>query len=411
MHSFKKDFPIFKNTYNGHRLVYLDSAATSQKPQVVIDAVKEFFERNNANVHRGIYPLAEKATAKIEEVRGKVAKFINASDESEIVFTHGTTEALNLLASSYGSRLSRENGVLLTEMEHHSNLIPWQHYAELRNAPVQFLALDNNGVLDGRIIDSSGEEVLNTMNTYSTISFAHVSNVLGTITTPARLFEKIQNIDKEATIILDAAQSVPHMPIDVRTLGADYITFSGHKMLSPTGVGILWGKQKLLNKLQPLMYGSQMIVDVSLHSAVFQKSPYLFESGTLPLEGIVGFGAAVDYLRDIGMNKIREHETRLTCHAIDRLKKVDGITIYGPSDVTLRSGVISFNLRGIHPHDIAQVLGSKNICVRAGHHCAMPLHKKLGIPASVRISFSIYNDEEDVETLIAELRTVLSIFH
>ncbi|MEN9408026.1 MAG: hypothetical protein RLZZ455_1242, partial [Candidatus Parcubacteria bacterium] len=376
-----------------------------------IDAVREFFERNNANIHRGIYPLAEKATAKIEEVRGKVAKFINASDVSEIVFTHGTTEALNLLASSYGSQFSQKKGVLLTEMEHHSNLIPWQHYAELRNSPVEFLTVGGDGVLDGRIIDSDGNEAFNTMNMYSVISFAHVSNVLGAITTPKSLFEKNQKIDTKAAVIVDAAQSVPHMPVDVKSLQADYITFSGHKMLSPAGVGILWGKQNLLNKVEPLLYGSQMIVDVSLGSAVFQKPPYLFESGTLPLEGIVGLGAAIDYLSDIGMDKIREHEIRLISYAIERLKKVDGITIYGPLDPSLRSGVISFNLRGIHPHDIAQVLGSKNICVRAGHHCAMPLHKKLGIPASVRISFGIYNDEEDIEAVIEGLQSVSDLFH
>lgn len=410
MNKYKKDFPIFKHKYNGHRLVYLDSAATSQKPQVVINAVRDFYAEYNSNIHRGIYPIAEKATAKIEEVRKKVADFINASDPSEIVFTHGTTEGLNLLASSYGKHLSESNGVLLSELEHHSNLVPWQHYAQETKAPLDFFAIDKSGQLDGTIVDAGGKLSCKNTNMYSVISVAHVSNVLGTISNIHEIIEKTHQSFSKPAIILDAAQSVPHMKIDAQDIGSDFLVFSGHKMLAPAGVGILWGKQKILNTIDPLLYGSQMIKDVSLGTSTFQKSPYVFESGTLPLEGIVGLGAAIDYLTEIGMNTIRTHEQVLTQYAMEKLINISGITVYGPKDCRFRSGVLAFIIEGIHPHDVAQILGEQNVCVRAGHHCAMPLHKKLGVSATVRISFHIYNDEEDVDALIEGIKEVKKIF-
>lgn len=410
MNQYKKDFPIFNQRFNGNNLVYLDSAATSQKPQVVIDAVREFYEKYNSNIHRGIYHLAEKATGKVEEVREKVAKFINAQSVSEIVFTHGTTESINILAASYGKRFSPSKGVLLSEMEHHSNFVPWQHYALMRNAPVNYLAISAQGKLNGSIVDQDEVDVTDTTNRYSVISVAHVSNVLGTVNNVTEIFKKDSRVNDLPIVVLDAAQSVPHFKIDVQKLGADFIAFSGHKMLSPSGVGVLWGKQKLLNALDPLLFGSQMINEVTLSKTSFQKSPQLLEPGTLPLEGIVGLGAAVDYLTQIGMDTIHAHERELTAYAVEVLSKISGITIYGPSDADARGGIISFTLEGIHPHDLAQILGEKNICVRAGHHCAMPLHKKLGIQATTRISFHIYNDESDVDALVRGIWDAKKLF-
>lgn len=410
MNRYKKDFPILNQRFNGNKLVYLDSAATSQKPQVVIDAVREFYEEYNSNIHRGIYHLAEKATEKVEAVRRKVAKFINAQGADEIVFTHGTTESLNILASSYGKHFSSSKGVLLSEMEHHSNLVPWQHYAMTRNAPVHYLAINAQGELDGDIVDQNDIDVTDTTNSYSVISVAHVSNVLGTTTNVSKILKKVCQINDVPIVVLDAAQSVPHFKIDVQKLGADFIAFSGHKMLSPSGVGVLWGKQKILNTLDPLLYGSQMISEVTLSKTSFQKSPQLLESGTLPLEGIVGLGAAVDYLTEIGMDTIHAHERKLTAYAVEALKKIPGISIYGPSDAGARGGIIPFTLEGVHPHDLAQILGEKNVCVRAGHHCAMPLHKKLGIQATTRVSFHIYNDESDVDALVRGIRDAKKIF-
>ena len=410
MNIYKKDFPIFKQKYNGHRLVYLDSAATSQKPQVVIDAVREFYEVYNSNIHRGIYHIAEKATQKVEEVRKKVAKFINAASTSEIVFTHGTTESINLLAASYGKHFSASKGVLLSEMEHHSNFVSWQHYAMTRNAPLNYLTINAEGRLDGTVIDRDEARVTDTTSKYSVISVTHVSNVLGTVNNTSEILKKIIQVNDQSVVVLDAAQSVPHLKIDVQKLGADFIAFSGHKMLSPAGIGILWGKQKMLNNLQPLLYGSQMISEVTLSKTSFQKSPYLFEPGTLPLEEIVGLGAAIDYLSEIGMDTINDHEMKLTSYAIEKLSKISGLTIYGPLDARLRSGIVSFTLDGVHPHDLAQVLGEKNVCVRAGHHCAMPLHKKLGVLATTRVSFHIYNDESDVDALISGIGDAKKVF-
>jgi len=410
MNLYKKDFPIFKQRYKGNALIYLDSAATAQKPQVVIDAVREFHEEYNANIHRGIYHIAEKATEKVEGVRRKVAKFINAQNIAEVVFTHGTTESLNILAASYGKHFSASKGVLLSEMEHHSNFVPWQHYALTRNAPINYLVMNAQGQLDGSVVNQFEETVTDTTNKYSVISVAHVSNVLGTVNNIPEILKKITPVNDFPIIVLDAAQSIPHMKIDVQKLSSDFIAFSGHKMFSPAGVGILWGRQKMLDAIDPLLYGSQMISEVSLSKTSFQKSPHLFESGTLPLEGIIGLGAAMDYLSEIGMDTINAHEETLTAYAVDRLNKISGLTIYGPVDPKLRGGIISFTLDGVHPHDLAQILGEKNVCVRAGHHCAMPLHKKLGIQATTRISFHIYNDESDIDALIHGIKDAKKLF-
>ncbi len=410
MNKYKKDFPIFKQKINGHPLVYLDSAATSQKPQVVIDAVNEFYQEYNSNIHRGIYAIAEKATKRVEEVRRKVARFVSAKNLSEIVFTHGTTEGINILASSFGAHFSKNSGVLLSEMEHHSNLVPWQHYANLADSPLDYLQVKEDGLLDGTVINSHGKLKKNNTNNYTVISVTHVSNVLGTINTITKIREKSIDGKKNPILIVDAAQSVPHMVVDVQKMGADFLVFSGHKMFSPTGVGILWGRKKLLSQISPFIYGSQMIREVTLETSTFEEPPAKFEPGTLPLEAIVGLGAAVDYMSEIGMNTIYTHEQNLTKYALETLTKISGLTVYGPKNAEMRSGVIAFSLDGIHPHDIAQVLAQSNICVRAGHHCAMPLHKKLGVRATVRVSFNIYNSEEDVEMLLKGIVEAKKIF-
>ncbi|MDP3940817.1 MAG: SufS family cysteine desulfurase [bacterium] len=411
MNKYKKDFPIFQNRQAVMPLIYLDSAATSQKPQVVIDAVVEYYQTYNANIHRGVYAIAEKATEKVEEVRKKVAKFINANDSSEIVFTHGTTEAINLIAASLCKRPRKGRGILLSEMEHHSNLVPWQHYARVAGMPVGYLAFDGkSGKLTGEIV-SEGRNKKNTdINNYSIISLTHVSNVLGTVNDVAHFAKNIRDNEETSVLIIDAAQSVPHMKVDVQDLGCDFLAFSGHKMFSPSGIGILWGRKNILNTLDPLLFGSQMIKEVTLHHVTYQDSPERFESGTLPIEGIIGFGAAIDYLSEIGMNTIRTHEKNLIGYTLEQLRKISGLTTYGPKNINEHSGVISFNLDGVHPHDVAQILGQSNICVRAGHHCAMPLHKKLGVPATVRVSLNIYNDDEDIDALIRGLKEVKKVF-
>ncbi|MBI2442483.1 MAG: SufS family cysteine desulfurase [Candidatus Levybacteria bacterium] len=410
MRNYKKDFPIFRKKRNGKPLVYLDSAATSQKPQVVIDAVSEFYESYNSNIHRGIYAIAEKATERVEEVRKKVAQFINAKNEKEIVFTHGATEGINILASSLRKTFSKNRGVLLTEMEHHSNIIPWQHYTTQQNAPLDFLEIDRSGIVTEKVMAGRNINKSLSTNNYSVISIAHVSNVLGSINSIEKIRNKFVTKRKDTVLVIDAAQSVPHMKVDVQDSAGDFLVFSGHKMLAPTGVGVIWGRENVLNTIDPLLYGSQMIKEVTLSQSSLQNVPEKLEPGTLPLEGIIGLGAAIDYLNAIGMGTIRTHEKRLTEYLLERLCAISGVIVFGPLDLTVRSGVISFSLAGIHAHDVAQVLAESNICVRAGHHCALPLHKKLGVPASVRVSLNIYNDEEDIEAFLKGILDVKRVF-
>lgn len=410
--NYKKDFPIF---INNPGLVYLDSAATSQKPQVVIDAISEFYSTYNANIHRGLYSIAEKATEKVEEVREKVSKFIHAKDSSQVAFTHGTTEALNILASDFKKGYQDWSEIIISEMEHHSNFVPWQKAAEEKKASLLFFAMNKNGELDNTIVDEHGniryDNDFNTMVHFGSVSLTHVSNVVGTINPIEKIFGKmLHEVDAiTSTRVVDAAQSVPHMPIDVQQIDCDYLVFSGHKMLAPTGVGILYGEDAFAT-IDPLILGSQMIEKVDKFGTTFAKGPQKLEPGTLPIEGIIGLGAAIDYLQDIGMKHIREHEKNLTKYCLEQMEKIAGLTVYGPKDTEKRSGVISFNLDGIHSHDVAQVLADMNICIRAGHHCAMPLHNKLGISSSVRTSFYLYNDEEDIDKLIKGIKKAKKLF-
>jgi cysteine desulfurase / selenocysteine lyase len=394
----REDFPIFRRG----RLVYLDSAATSQKPSQVVEAVKKFYMESNANVHRGVYGLSVEATEMYEGARRKVAGFINAESHREVVFVRNTTEALNLVAYSIGLNRMKPNGkIVLTMMEHHSNIVPWQLVARLRNHRIEYLPFDGEGYLDL----SRADEVLRDADVFA---FTHASNVLGTINDVRELSKMAHQ--HGALAVVDAAQSVPHMPVDVQDLGCDFLAFSGHKMLGPMGIGVLYGRRELLEEMEPFMGGGEMIREVYLEGSRWNEVPWKFEAGTPNVSGAVGLGAAVDYLKNIGMENVREYEHRLTAEALERLQEVKHIRIYGPENPRHRCGLIAFNLADIHPHDLATYLDKHGICVRAGHHCAMPIHTRLGIPATTRASFYIYNTPEEIEMLAEALKKALKDF-
>jgi cysteine desulfurase/selenocysteine lyase len=398
--NYKKDFPIFKNNPN---LVYLDSAATSQKPLVVIDSVTEFYETYNSNIHRGLYPIAEKASTAVEEVRKKVARFINARHPEEIIFIKNATEGLNLIARSWGEVNIREGDeVVATTMEHHANFVPWQQLAKKKHSKFSVLDIDDTYQLD-----------VSQLTNPKLFAVTHVSNVLGTVNSVKEIIAKIKNKDSRSNsgktkIVVDASQSVPHMKIDVQDMNCDFLVFTGHKMFAETGVGVLYGKKELLEKMPPFLMGGDMIREVTIADTVFADLPNKLEAGTLNISGIISFGAAIDYIESLEFETIQKHERELMKYAIEKLQLIEGLKIYGPAENRL--GIISFSIDGVHPHDIAQLLGEKNICVRAGHHCAMPLHNRLGVPATTRVSLQVYNDEKDINTLIATLREIVIKF-
>lgn len=401
MKNYKKDFPIFTNNKN---LIYLDSAATSQKPKSVIDAVNEYYQTYNANIHRGIYPIAEKATRKVEEVRRKVATFINAASFEEIIFVKSGTEALNLPMYAWGEKYIQEGSVIVTTiMEHHSNFVQWQQLALKKNAEFRVIDITDDGKLD--------EEAIKRLTKDADIfAFTYVSNMLGTINPVKKIIQTVRKNNKKVKILIDAAQAVPHTRVDVLDLDCDFLAFSGHKMLAETGTGVLYVKKKILEEMQPFLYGGAMISEVTLQQTTFANLPYKFEAGTSNISGIVSLGAAIDYLDNLGMEKIQQDEKKLAKYCIEQLEKIDGVRIYGPKEAFARSGVASFIVKGVHAHDVSQILADQGVCVRAGHHCTMPLHKRLGIPASVRASFYVYNDEEDVSKLIDGIKKVKKIF-
>lgn len=392
----KKDFPIF----SGSDLVYLDNAATTQKPQSVLDEVDSLYSEANANVHRALYSLGSEATERFENSRKKVAKYIGANSEKEIVFTSGTTESINLLARSIGNTLKPGDEILISEMEHHSNIVPWQMAAQRTGATLKYLSIKKTGDLD-----ISNSEKYFTSNT-KIVSLAHMSNVLGTINPIKKLSEKAHQVG--AIMIVDGAQGASHMPVDVKELGCDFYAFSGHKMLGPTGIGVLWGKTEYLEEMDPFMGGGEMINTVTMESSTWNDIPYKFEAGTPNFAQAVGLGAAIDYLQNIGMNNIATHEQMLIKYALGKLNQIDGLRIHGSAKD--RSGVISFNMDGIHPHDLAQFLNEDNIAIRVGHHCAQPLLKALGETATARMSFYIYNDESDVDKFCESLETIKNYF-
>jgi len=392
----KKDFPIFQNS----DLVYLDNAATTHKPQSVLDAVDRLYKEANANVHRALYSLGSESTERFENSRTKVADFINSNSAKEIIFTSGTTEAINLLARSLGDTLKPGDEILISEMEHHSNIVPWQLVAQRTGATLNYIPITETGELDLSKPDHYFKP-----NT-KIVSITHISNVLGTINPVKKLAEMAHEMG--ALLIVDGAQGAPHLQLNVQDLGCDFYTFSGHKMLGPTGIGALWGKTELLNKMDPFMGGGEMIETVSMESSTWNEIPYKFEAGTPNFAQAVGLGAAVDYLKTIGMNTIAEHENTLTAYALKKINHIEGIRIHGSADE--RAGVISFNVDGIHPHDLAQFLNEDNIAIRVGHHCAQPLLSTLGETATARLSFYIYNDESDVDKFYNSLRNIRKYF-
>lgn len=399
----RKDFPILeRKTNNGKHIVYLDSTATSQKPLQVIEAMNHYYLLSNANIHRGVHTLAEEATAMYEGAREKVAKFINAKSSREIIYTRNTTESINLVAYSWArANLKAGDLVLLTEMEHHSNLVPWHMLQAEKNIELDFISVTEDGLLDldsyKLLLDRSPKLV----------SFTHMSNVLGTINPAQEMIQMAHQVG--AIVLVDGAQSVPHLKVDVQTLDADFYAFSAHKMCGPTGIGILYGKSALLESMPPFLGGGDMIKEVKLRSFRANTLPHKFEAGTPAIAEAIGLGAAVDYLSAIGMDNISKHEHEITEYALERLEEIQGIKLFGPS-ADKKGGVAAFTLDGIHPHDVAQILDRDGIAVRAGHHCAQPLHEKFGIPATSRASFYLYSTKEEVDLLVNGLYKVKEMF-
>lgn len=401
--SIRKQFPILqRETSDGVPLIYLDSTATSQKPLAVIEAMDSYYRRSNANIHRGVHTLAEEATALYEGAREKIAEFINAPSAKQIIYTRNTTESINLVAYSW-ARANLKSGdlVILTEMEHHSNLVPWQMLQAERGIELDFIPVTEGGLLD---LDAYKTLL---KRTPKLVSFTHMSNVLGTIN-PADEIIRLAH-EAGAVTLVDAAQSVPHLKVDVQSLDADFLAFSAHKMCGPTGIGVLYGKSALLEAMPPFLGGGDMIKEVKLRSFRANSLPHKFEAGTPAIAEAIGFGAAVDYLNSVGMEAIAAHEHEITEYALERLEEVPGIKLYGPS-ADKKGGVASFTFEGIHPHDVAQILDRDGIAVRAGHHCAQPLHEKYGIPATSRASFYLYNTKEEVDLLVNGLYKVKELF-
>ena len=399
----RADFPILDQEVHGRPLVYLDSAATSQKPTPVIRAMDDHYRHDNANVHRGIYQLSERATAAYEGAREKVARLIGVGDPRTIVWTRNATESLNLIAYSWGRRhIGRGDVIVLTEMEHHANLVPWQILAQEKDADLEFIPITDDGVLRQDVY-----EVLLRLKP-KLVSFTHVSNMLGTINPVEEMTREAH--EAGALVVIDGAQAVPHMPVDVEAIGCDFYAFSGHKAMGPTGSGVLWGRRELLEAMPPFLGGGDMIREVHLRRSEWNDIPWKFEAGTPDISAAIGLGAAADYLRDLGMDAIRAHEQELVAYALDVLpREVPGIELYGPS-AEQRGGVVSFNVPGVHPHDVAQVLDRFGVAIRAGHHCTMPLHERLDLSATARASFGVFNTTADIDALVAALREVQALF-
>lgn len=400
---FLKDFPTLNKERNGKRIAYLDSAATTQKPKVVIDAIKDYYEKINANPHRGAYELSVLATEAYDEAREKVRSFINAERTCEIIFTKNATEAFNLLAMSYGMNFINEGDeIVISIAEHHSNLIPWQQVAKAKGAILKYMYTDENGEL-------TEEEVYSKITDKTKIvSIAHVSNTLGTINPIKEIAEYAHS--KGAVVIVDGAQSVPHMKVDVRDLNADFLVIAGHKLLAPMGIGVLYGKKDLLEKMPPVLFGGDMVEYVYEQETTFNVLPYKFEAGTQNVESAVGLSKAIDYLNEIGMDNVEKIEKELISYAIEEISKLDYVKIYGPRDIEKRGGVLSFEIDGVHPHDVASIFDTFGVCIRAGNHCAQPLMRYLGVNATSRASIYFYNTKEDIDRLIEAIKKTYDMF-
>src|SRR3954453_8739529 len=404
----RKDFPALERLVHGDKpLVYLDNAATSQKPRQVLDALDDYYTRHNANVHRGIHVLAEEATALYEGAREKVARFVNAADTAEIVFTKNSTESLNLVANVLGYAGGRRAlgpgaEVVITEMEHHSNIVPWQLVTQRTGATLKWFSLTDDGRLDLSDIDAVITERT------KVVSFVLVSNILGTVNPPEELVRRAHDVG--ALVVVDASQAAPHMPLDVQALGADLVAFTGHKMCGPTGIGVLWGRKELLEELPPFLGGGEMIELVTMERSTYAALPHKFEAGTPPIAQAVGLGAAVDYLTGLGMDAVHAHERHITAYALERLQQVDGLRIIGPPTPDARGPAISFAVGDLHPHDVGQVLDELGIAVRVGHHCARPVCLRYGVPATTRASFYLYSTTAEVDALVDGLEHVQHFF-
>lgn len=401
----RKDFPILQRKVRENKLlVYLDNASTSQKPIQVIDAINDYYKNQNANIHRAVYALAEEATEAYENTRTKIAKFLNVQKREEIIFVRGTTEAINLVAYSWGRQnVNKGDIIVTTEYEHHSNIVPWQLLTKERGAKLEYIGIDDNGELILDQLDSylaTGKVKL--------VTFSQMSNVLGTITNTDEIIKRCKKAGVKT--LIDGAQSVPHMKVDLSKLGCDFFAFSAHKMLGPTGVGVLWVRKEVLETMQPFHGGGDMIREVHKYETTWNDLPYKFEAGTPNIADVIGFSAAIDYLNKIGMDNIRNHEIELTKYALDKMSKVKGITIYGPKDIAKRGGVISFNFHDVHPHDVATIIDKDGVAVRSGHHCAQVLMERLDVAATNRASFYVYNTKQEIDALIGSLNKVAELF-
>ena len=399
----RNDFPIFRKKINGKDLVYLDNASTTQKPYTVIDSITDFYSNYNSNIHRAVYQLAEEATNMYEQSREKIANFINARPE-EIIFTRNTTESINLIAHSWARlNLKKDDGVAITEIEHHSNIVPWQILSQEIGTRLEYVGIDENGFLD---LEHMFELI--SSKKIKLVSLSHMSNVLGTIVP----IERIIRIAHEngIPVIVDGAQSVPHMPVNVKNMDCDFLVFSAHKMLGPTGVGVLYAKKEYLDKMKPFLSGGDMIKEVFKFHTNYNEVPYKFEAGTPNIADVVGFGAAIEYLEKIGMENIRKHEIYLTDYALESMLSLKYATIYGPRDPKDRGGVISFNIADIHPHDLATIMNDHGIAIRSGHHCAQVLMQRLDVPATSRASFYIYNTKEEIDKFVNAIKEAGRIF-
>jgi len=398
----RQDFPILERSVNGYPLVYLDSANTSQKPRAVLDAMTEHLERHNANVARSVHTLGTESTAAYEGARAKVAAFIGAAAPEEVVFTKNATEALNLVAYSFGQRLGPGDEIVISELEHHSNIVPWQLLCERTGATLRWFRLTDEGRLDLSTLD----ELVNERTRI--VSIAHVSNTLGTVNPVAPVVKRAHEVG--TLVMLDGSQAVPHLPVDVTALGIDLLAFTGHKMLGPTGIGVLWARASVLEDLPPFLAGGSMVETVTLEGTTFLPPPARFEAGTPPIVEAVGLGAAVDYLSALGMDAVAAHERYLTTYALDALSTVDGLRIFGPTVPVDRGGTLSFELAGVHPHDVGQVLDSVGVQVRVGHHCARPTCVRFGVPAMTRASVHVYTTTDEIDALVRGLERVRKVF-
>ena len=401
----RKDFPILKRKVRDNKsLVYLDNASTTQKPNQVIDAITDYYRNHNANIHRAVYALAEESTEAYESARDKIAKFVNIKNRQELIFVRGTTEAINLVAYAWGrSHINEGDIIVTTEYEHHSNIVPWQLLTQEKRAKLEYIGMNDDGQLNLDDLDkylATGKVKL--------VTFSLMSNVLGTITDAEKIITKCKAAG--VPTLIDGAQAVPHMKVDLDTLGCDFFAFSGHKMLGPTGIGVLWVRKSVLQTMNPFHGGGDMIREVHKYETTWNDLPYKFEAGTPSIADVIGFGAAIDYLTKIGMDNVRQHEIELTKYAIDEFSKVPGLLIYGTKDITKRGGVISFNFADVHPHDVAQIIDGEGIALRSGHHCAQVLMERLNVAATSRASFYIYNTKADVDALINSLNIVAKVF-